>query len=277
MVHVLLKAGLAIFEHYFISVWDECNCAVVWAFFGIAFLWDWNKNWLFPELCQCWVFQIFWYIECSTFTASSFRIWNSPTGIVSSPLALFIVMFSKVHLTSLSRMSVSRWVITPLWLSGSWRSFLHSTSVYSCHLLLISSAYVRFIPFLSFIVPIFAWNVPLVSLIFLKSSLVFPILLSSSISFHWSLRKAFLSLLAIFGTLHSNGHTCSFLLSFSLLLFAQLFIRPFHSHFAFLHVFFLGMIFIPLSYTMSWTSIHSFSGTLSIRSNPLNLFVTFTI
>ena len=31
-------------------VWDECNCAVVWAFFGIAFLWDWNENWPFPVL-----------------------------------------------------------------------------------------------------------------------------------------------------------------------------------------------------------------------------------
>ena len=38
MVHVLLKAGLENFEHYLTSVWDECSCAVVWAFFGIAFL-----------------------------------------------------------------------------------------------------------------------------------------------------------------------------------------------------------------------------------------------
>jgi len=53
-----------------------------------------------------------------------------------------------------------RWVITPSWLSGSLRSFLYS-SVYSCHLFLISSASVRSIPFLSFIKPIFAWNVPL--------------------------------------------------------------------------------------------------------------------
>ena len=44
-VHILLKPGLENFEHYFISVWDECNCVVVWAFFGIAFLWDWNENW----------------------------------------------------------------------------------------------------------------------------------------------------------------------------------------------------------------------------------------
>ena len=49
-VHVLLKPGLGIFEHYFASVWDGCNCAVVWAFFGIAFLWEWNKNWPFPVL-----------------------------------------------------------------------------------------------------------------------------------------------------------------------------------------------------------------------------------
>ena len=41
-VHVLLKPGLENFEHYFTNVWDECNCMVVWAFFGIAFLWDWN-------------------------------------------------------------------------------------------------------------------------------------------------------------------------------------------------------------------------------------------
>ena len=49
-VHVLLKPGLENFEHYFASVWDECNCVVVWAFFGISFLWNWNENWPFPVL-----------------------------------------------------------------------------------------------------------------------------------------------------------------------------------------------------------------------------------
>ena len=48
--HLLLKPGLENFEHYFTSVWDECNCVVVWTFFGIAFLWDWNENWPFPVL-----------------------------------------------------------------------------------------------------------------------------------------------------------------------------------------------------------------------------------
>ena len=34
-VHVLLKPGLENFEHYFTSMRDECNCVVVWTFFGI--------------------------------------------------------------------------------------------------------------------------------------------------------------------------------------------------------------------------------------------------
>ena len=98
-------------------------------FFGIG-----RKTDLFQSCGHCWVFQICWHIECSTFTASSLRIWNSSAGITSPPLALFIVMLPKAHLTSRSRMSGSRWVITALWLFGSWRSVLYSSSVYSCHL-----------------------------------------------------------------------------------------------------------------------------------------------
>ena len=133
-------------------------------------------------------------------------------------------MLLKAHLISHSRMSGSRWVITPSWISGSWRSFLCSSSVYSYHLFLISSASVRSIPFLCFIEPIFAWNVPLVSLIFLKRSLVFPILLFSSISLQWSLRKAFLALITILW----NSAFKWIYLSFSplLLFLSQLFVRP---------------------------------------------------
>ena len=63
-VHVLLKPGLENFEYYFASVWAERSCAVVWTFFGIAFLWDWNENWpflvlwpllSFPNLLAYWV------------------------------------------------------------------------------------------------------------------------------------------------------------------------------------------------------------------------------
>ena len=88
-VHVLLKPGLENFEHYFTSVWDECSCAVVWAFFGIAFPWDWNENWPFPVLWPLLTFPnlvAYWVQFHSTFTASSFRIWNSSTGIPSPPL-----------------------------------------------------------------------------------------------------------------------------------------------------------------------------------------------
>ena len=123
IVHILLKPALENFEFYFTSVWDECNCEVVRIFFGIALLWDWNKNWPFPVLWPLLSFPICWDIECSTFTASSFRIWNSSTGIPSPPLALFVVMLPKAHLTLHSRMSGSRWVITSSWFPGSWRSF----------------------------------------------------------------------------------------------------------------------------------------------------------
>ena len=163
------------------------------------------------------VFQICWHIECSTFTASSFRIWNSSAGIPSPPLALFIAMLPKAHLTSHSRMSGSSWVTTSSWLPGPLRPFLYNSSVYSYHLFLISSASVRSLPFLSFIMPILAWNVPLVSPVFLKRYLVFPILFFSSISLHWSLRKAFLSLLAI---LWNSAFECIYL-SFSPLLFSS--------------------------------------------------------
>ena len=62
-VYILLKPRLENFEHYFASVCDECNCAVLWAFFGIAFLCGWNENWpfpilwpqLFPNLLAYWV------------------------------------------------------------------------------------------------------------------------------------------------------------------------------------------------------------------------------
>ena len=227
------------------------------------------KTDLLQSCGHCWVFQICWHIECGTFTALSFRILNSSTGIPSPPWPLLVVMLPKAHLTSHSRMSGSRWVITPSWLSGSWRYFLCS-SVYSCHLFLMSSASVRSIPFMSFIVPIFAWNVTLVSLIILKRYLVFPILLFSSISLYWSLMKALLT------SLWNSAFRWVYLsfspLPFTSPLFSAICKAYADSHLAFLHFFFLGMVLITASCTMSWTSILSFSGTLSIRSNPLNLF-----
>ena len=137
-VHILPKPGLENVEHYFVSMWDDCNCVVVWTFLSLPFFGIGMKTDLFQSCGHFWVFQICWHTECSTFTASSFRMWNSSTGIPSPPLALFVVMLPQAHLTSHSRMSGSRWVITPSGLSRLWRSSLYS-SVYSWHLFLISS------------------------------------------------------------------------------------------------------------------------------------------
>ena len=82
------------------------------------------KTDLFQSCCHWGIFQICWHIGYSTFTASSFRIWNSSAGIPSLRLALFVVILTKGHLTLHSRISCSRWVITPSRLSESRSSFL---------------------------------------------------------------------------------------------------------------------------------------------------------
>ena len=136
-------------------------------------------------------------------------------------------------------------------------------------LLLNIFCFVRSILFLSFTVPIFAWNVSLVSLIFLKKSLVFPILLFPTIFSHCSLRKTLLSLLAIFWNSAFRWVYLSFFpLSLSYLLFSAICKVSSDNYFPFLSFFFLGMVLITTSCTMSRTSIHSSSGTLSIRPNP---------
>ena len=218
------------------------------------------KTDLFQSCVHCWVFQTCWHIECNTLTASSFRIWNNSAEIPSPPLALVIVMLLKAYLTSQSRMFGSRWMTNQITLVRVTKT----STVFSCHLFLISSASFRSIPFLSFFEPIFAWNVPLVSLIFLKRSLAFPILLFSSISLHWSLRKAFLSLLAV---VWNSAFRCLYF-SFSPLLYTSLLFTAIckaspDSHFTFLHFFSMGMVLILVSCTMSRTSFHSSSGTLS--------------
>ena len=97
--------------------WFEYSLAL--PFFGIAMTAD-----LFQSCGHGWVFQTCWHIECSTFTASSFRIWNNSAGIPIPPLALlFLVMFSTAHLTLHFRVSGSMWVITLSWLSESWGLF----------------------------------------------------------------------------------------------------------------------------------------------------------
>ena len=68
-------------------------------YLALPFLGIGMKTDLFRSCGHSWVFQTCWHIECSTFTASSFRIWNSSTGILSHPLDLFTVMLPKAHFT----------------------------------------------------------------------------------------------------------------------------------------------------------------------------------
>ena len=146
-------------------------------FFGIEMKID-----LFQSWGHCWFFQIFCHIECSTLTGSSFRIWNSSTEIWLHLLALCMVMLPKAQLTSHSGyLALGEWSHCHGYLG---HDLLYCSFVYSCHLFLTSSASFRSIQFLSFIVPIVAWSIPLVLLNFFKRPLVFPILLFSSISLH---------------------------------------------------------------------------------------------
>ena len=157
--------------------------------------------------------------------------------------------------------------------------FLYCSSVYSCHLL-ISYSSVRFLPFLSSLVPIFAWNGALISPIFLKSFLVFPIVLFSSISLHCSFKKVFLSLLAIlWNSAFSWVYTSlSLLLPFLLLFSSQVLVKPPQTtSLPSCISFFLGIALVTVSCTILQTSVHRSSGTLSTWFNSLNLFLTFKV
>ena len=117
-------------------------CGSLSSFLALPFFGIEMKTDLFQFCGHLWVFQICWHIACSTLTASSIRILNSWAEIPSLPLSLLIVLLPKAHLTSHSRMSDSRWVTSPLWLSQSLRPFC-IFYVQSCHLYLLSSASVR--------------------------------------------------------------------------------------------------------------------------------------
>ena len=90
LIHMLLKPSLKNFEHSLPSMWNEWNCTVIWRFFGIAFLGIEMKINLFQSCGHCWVFQICWHNECSTDTASPFRISNSSARIPSPLLPSYL-------------------------------------------------------------------------------------------------------------------------------------------------------------------------------------------
>ena len=122
--------------------------------------------------------------------------------------------------------------------------------------------------------PTLAWNIPLITPISLKRSLVFPILLFSSTSLYCLFKKAFLSLLAI---LWNSAFSWVYLslspLPFTSLHSSRICKASSDNYFVLLHFFSLGMVLITASSMMSWNSVHSSSGILSTRSNPVHLFV----
>ena len=101
-VHVLLKPSLEDLEHNLTSMWNECNCMVVWTFFGIDFLWNWNENWTFPvlwpllrflNLLACWVqhfnsiiFKDLKQLSWNSITSTSFVCSNAYLGPLDIPL-----------------------------------------------------------------------------------------------------------------------------------------------------------------------------------------------
>ena len=161
MIHIV--KGLDIVNKAEIDVFLELTCFSDDPF-GTGLKTD-----IFQCCCHCWIFQICWYTECSTLIASLFRILNS-LAEMPSPLLVFIVFIVMLH----TLRSLTPWVSTSSFLSRSLRSFLYSFSIYSCHLFLISFTSIRSILFLIFILPILAQNVPLISRVILKRSLVYP-------------------------------------------------------------------------------------------------------
>ena len=108
---------------------------------ALPFLGIGMKTDLFQAFRHCWVFQICCHIECSTFTASSFRIWKSSAGIPSPPPALLIVMLPEAHwFRTLSYLALNEWSYHHVWsivVIWSIKIFFLYSSVYSCHLFLI--------------------------------------------------------------------------------------------------------------------------------------------
>ena len=102
--HVLLKLDLENFRHYFVSMWDECNCVVVWVSLALPFFGIGTKTYFFQSCYYFWVFQICWHIECNTFTAPS----DSWSLVFLSAYVTFIpLLHFENHLTKPS-------MVTPL-------------------------------------------------------------------------------------------------------------------------------------------------------------------
>ena len=141
-----LSSGFSAFSKSSLNIWNFSIHMLLephWHYFSLGL--EWKLTFSSPVATA--EFSNLAGVLSAAFSQHHLLGWNSSNGIPSPPLAMFAVMLPKAHWTSHSRMSDSWWVITPLWLSGSWRSFLYISSVHSSFLL-ISSTSISFCPLL---------------------------------------------------------------------------------------------------------------------------------
>ena len=183
-------------------------------------------------------------------------------------------MLPKANSTSNSRMSGSRWVIIPSWLSGSCSSFLYNSSVYSCRLFLI------FLLCYHTISVLYCAHFCVKCSLSIYNFLEEPSSLSHSIVFLY-----FFALITKEGFLISPCYlwnsafkwVCLSLSPLPLVsLFSAICKALSDNHFA-ISFSWVWSWSLPLEQCQEGTSVHSSSGTLSVRSNPLNLFVNSTV
>ena len=115
MVHVLLKSGLENFEHYFTSVWEECNCVVVWAFFGTGMKTDpfqsLSRLQLFPTQLTS-ACQVYWSFTISRSLLKLISIesvMSSNHLILCHPLLLLPSIFPSIGVFSSESVLHIRW------------------------------------------------------------------------------------------------------------------------------------------------------------------------
>ena len=256
-VHIPLKLSLKNFEHDLTSM--QRLYSLVRLYRSLNILWHYPSSGLewkltFSSPVATAGFSKFADILSVALTGASFRILNSKAGIPGPPLAFFIVMLPEAHLTSHYRMSGSEVSDHTLMVIGSLRPLLYSSSVYFWHLFLMSSASVRHFPFLSFMVPILAQNVPLTSPIFLQRSLVFPTLTFPLFLCTVHLRPSYLSLL--FSRLSLQlGIWFPFSLAYHLSSFLSHCEASSDNPFAFLRFFISGVVLLTSSCTVLQTIV----------------------
>ena len=89
LVHVVLNPSLKDFEQYLALMRNEqlyCSLDILWDCPSLGLQ---CKLTFFHSCGHCWVFQICWHTECSTLTASSFRILKSSGHLPVSYLFSF--------------------------------------------------------------------------------------------------------------------------------------------------------------------------------------------